>query len=181
MAYVAFLLGINVGRRVVKMAELKALMESLGYTDVRTFLASGNVRFSGNAIGPSSVKRVEKKLEAAYEKEFGFTIGVIVRSVGELEKMLKRDPFKKVSVTKNTRRYVTFLSEKPLRPMKAGRITPEYEVLKVTPDAVYSVLELNASVKTPDIMKLLGQSYGKKITTRNWNTIEKVVAGKAAS
>ena len=71
---------------------------------------------------------------------------------------------------------MTFLSEKPLKPMKARRITPEYEVLKVTPDAVYSVLEISAAVKTPDIMKLLGQSYGKKITTRNWNTIEKIIS-----
>jgi uncharacterized protein (DUF1697 family) len=172
MEYVAFLLGINVGKRVVKMAELKAMMEKEGYTEVRTFLASGNVRFAAGKATPVSLV---KKLEPAIEKTFGFKVGVIVRTVGELEKIIKDGPFKKLKVTKNTRRYVTFLSEKPLKPMKAGRITPEYEVLKITPDAVYSVLEINAKVKTPDIMKLLGQSYGKKITTRNWNTIEKIL------
>lgn len=178
MEYVAFLLGINVGKRVVKMADLKTLMEKEGYTDVRTFLASGNVRFAAGKTTPAALSR---KLECAYAKKFGFTIGVIVRTVGELEKIRKDRPFKKVTVTKNTRRYVTFLSERPLRPMKAGRITSEYEVLKVTPDAVYSVLEISASVKTPDIMKLLGQSYGKKITTRNWNTIEKILNKKPTS
>ena len=178
MEYVAFLLGINVGKRVVKMAQLKALMEKEGYTDVRTFLASGNVRFSADSIGPSYGKRdkLVKKFESVFAKRFGFDVGVIVRTVSELEKIIKDRPFKKVVVTKSTRRYVTFLSEKPLKPMKARRITPEYEVLKVTPDAVYSVLEISAAVKTPDIMKLLGQSYGKKITTRNWNTIEKIIS-----
>ena len=177
MEYVAFLLGVNVGRRIVKMADLKALMEKESYTDVRTFLASGNVRFSADSIGPSYEKRdrLVKKLESVFAKQFGFDVDVIVRTVGELEKIIKDRPFKRVVVTKSTRRYVTFLSEKPLSPMKARRITPEYEVLKVTPDAVYSVLEINAQVKTPDIMKLLGQSYGKKITTRNWNTIEKIL------
>ncbi len=172
MEYVAFLLGINVGRRIVKMAQLKALMEKEGYTDIRTFLASGNVRFSAGKTTPATLT---KKLEGVFVKQFGFDVGVIVRTVGELEKIIKDRPFKKVVVTKNTRRYVTFLSEKPLKPLKPRRATPEYEVLKVTPDAVYSVLEISSTVKTPDIMKLLGQSYGKKITTRNWNTIEKIL------
>ncbi|MCE9541260.1 DUF1697 domain-containing protein [Candidatus Kaiserbacteria bacterium] len=172
MEYVAFLLGINVGRRIVKMAQLKTLVESLGYTDVRTTLASGNVRFSAKKSAPEALAT---RLESALQKEFGFEVGVIVRTVGELEKMLKLEPFRHVKVTKNTRRYVTLLSEKPLKPLEARSVTPEYEVLKVTQDAVYSVLEINASVKTPDIMKLLGQSYGRKITTRNWNTIEKIL------
>lgn len=172
MEYTAFLLGINVGRCIIKMTELKTLMEKEGYTDVRTFLASGNVRF---AAGKTTPVALTKRLEKVFAQQFGFDVGVIVRTVGELEKMLKASPFKEVKVTKNTRRYVTFLSEKPLAPLKARRITPEYEVLKVTPDAVYSVLEINAAVKTPDIMKLLGSAYGKKITTRNWNTIEKIL------
>ncbi|MDB5237772.1 MAG: hypothetical protein JWM46_42, partial [Candidatus Kaiserbacteria bacterium] len=116
MEYVAFLLGINVGKRVVKMPELKALMEKEGYTEVRTYLASGNVKF---AAGKTTPEALTKKLEAAYAKKFGFTVGVIVRTVGELEKMLKATPFKKVKVTKNTRRYVTFLSGNPIAPLKA--------------------------------------------------------------
>ena len=172
MEYVAFLLGINVGKRVVKMAELKALFKKLGYTDVRTVLASGNVRF---AVGQTTPEALVKKLETAIAKQWGFDVGVIVRTVGELEKMLKANPFKGVKVTKNTRRYVTFLAAKPATPMKAGKITDEYEVLKVTAGEVYSVLELNPAMKTPDVMKLLGASYGKKITTRNWNTVMKVL------
>ena len=170
MEHVAFLLGINVGRRSVKMAELKALMEREGYEDVRTVVASGNVRFSAGKTAA-----LVKKLEEAYEKHFGFKIGVIVRTVGELEKMDKANPFKKVKVTKNTRRYVTFLSDTTKKPLKAGRVSGEYRILKVTPGEVYSVLELNPKMATPDVMKLLGVAYGRRITTRNWNTIEKLL------
>ena len=49
--WVAFLRAVNVGKRQMKMAELKALCEELGYTDIKTILASGNVRFECDA-GP---------------------------------------------------------------------------------------------------------------------------------
>ena len=155
------------------MAALAALMESLGYKDVQTFLASGNVRFPSGKTTPSALV---KTIEGALKKKFGFDVGVIVRTVGELETMQKANPFKGIKVTPQTRRYVTFLAEKPASPMKAQRLTDEYAVLKVTPGEVYSWLEINPKMQTPDVMKLLGASYGKKITTRNWNTIEKILA-----
>lgn len=173
MEYTAFLLGINVGRRVVKMAELKALTEKLGYKKVRTVLASGNLIFEAGSAKPAAV---EKKLVPAMEKHFGFKIEVIIRSTTELKKILKLDPFKKVSVNKNTRLYVTFLSAKPLKREKPRKISSQYEILKVTPGEVYSHLEISDVLKTPDIMKEMGTSYGKKITTRNWNTLRKIVA-----
>jgi uncharacterized protein (DUF1697 family) len=176
MDYAAFLLGINVGSRTVKMAELKALMAQLGYADVRTFLASGNVRF---AAKESPSEKLERTLEAAYEKHFGFKIGVIVRSIAQLERMAKANPFKKVQLTKHTRRYVTFLGDAPKAPLKAGKVADGYVILKVTPGEIYSVLELSATVATPDVMKLLGVAYGKRITTRNWNTIEKILGVQA--
>jgi len=172
MEYVAFLLGINVGKRIVKMSDLKAVLEKLGYQNVRTVLASGNARFRTAKVKPEVLT---KKLEGALQKQFGFQIGIIVRTVSELEKMKKADAFKKVKVTKDTRRYVTLLSDSPAKPLKVGHVTDEYSILKVTPSEVYSVLELSPAVKTPDVMKLLGASYGKRITTRNWNTIEKVL------
>lgn len=173
MQYAAFLLGINLGKRSVKMADLKALMQKEGYADVATVLASGNVVFSAPKQKPEALA---KKLEQIYEKRFGFQIGVIVRPMGEIEAMLAAQPFKKVKMTKDIRRYVTLFSEKPnhLKPP----MSPEkgYAVTKVTTGEAYSVLDLGQFAKTPDVMKLLGKAYGKKITTRNWNTIEKVAA-----
>ncbi len=173
MEYAAFLLGINVGKRIVKMAALKDAIEQQGYTSVRTVLASGNVRFEAGRATPAAIV---KKLEPALEKTFGFRIEVIVRSVPELETMLKADPFKKINVGKNTRLYVTFLATKPPKPERARVVNGQYEILKVSPGEVYSHLEISDAFKTPDIMKDMGNSYGKKITTRNWNTIKKIAA-----
>ncbi len=172
MQYVALLLGINLGKRTVKMAALKTVVEEQGYTDVRTVLASGNVIFESRAT-PATIVR---KLESALLKQFGFKIEVIVRTLPELETMLKADPFKKIPVTKNTRLYVTFLSAEPSKTEWARKMSEQFEILKVTPGEVYSHLEITSKLKTPDIMKALGNSYGKKITTRNWNTIRKIAS-----
>lgn len=51
--YAAFLRGVNVGGRVIKMAELKACFERVGFGDVRTFLQSGNVIFGSNSSEPA--------------------------------------------------------------------------------------------------------------------------------
>lgn len=172
MQYAAFLLGINLGKRTVKMAELKRVMEGMGYGDVKTILASGNVVFEAGKEKPEAVVR---KLEVVLAKKFGFEIGVIVRSMGEIEKMLAAKPFKNVKFTPNTRRYVTFLASPPASLTAPKSEYAGYKVLKVTKGEVYHALELNPKVKTPDVMKLLGKQYGKKITTRNWNTIEKLL------
>jgi uncharacterized protein (DUF1697 family) len=171
MRYAAFLLGINLGTRTVKMAALKALMEREGYADVATLLASGNVAFSAPK---QRSERLAAALEAAYEKQFGFRIGVIVRTMAEIEMMLAAQPFKKVKVTADIRRYVTFLSERPQSLIPPRSPERGYRIIKVTKGEAYSVLDLGAFAQTPDVMKLLGKAYGKKITTRNWNTIEKL-------
>ncbi len=172
MEYVAFLLGINVGRRTVKMAALKHLFEIKDFKKVRTVLASGNVRFDG---GKATAAGIIKKMEPALEQHFGFKIEIILRSIPELEVILKKDPFKKITVGKQTRLYVTFLAIHPLKPEKSRAVSPQYEILKVTPGEVYSHLEMSEQFKTPDIMKIIGHSYGKKITTRNWNTLQKIL------
>jgi uncharacterized protein (DUF1697 family) len=171
MRYVAFLLGVNLGKRSIKMAELKNVLEKEGYTDVATVLASGNAIFSGPK---ASLSAIEKKLEKALEKQFGFEIGVIVRTMDEIEAMLRADPFKKVKMTKDIRRYVMFIGEKPKSPASPASPEPGYRILKATSGEVYSVLDLSKFAKTPDVMQFVRKHYGKRITTRNWNTIEKI-------
>lgn len=171
--YAAFLLGINVGLRIVRMKDLTLLMESLGYTEVKTILASGNVVFGA---GKEKEGAIEKKLETALKKRFGFPVGVIVRPMRDIESILVANSFKGVKMSPSIRRYVTFLSEKhPLTVPEA--VAKEFRIIKVTRGEAYSVLDLSKVAKTPDIMKYLTILYGTRITTRNWNTIEKV--GKA--
>src|SRR5690606_6046012 len=63
--YAAFLRGVNLGKRTVKSAELKAAFEALGYENVKTLLASGNVLFDANGT-----KGLKEKIEAGLKEQF---------------------------------------------------------------------------------------------------------------
>jgi uncharacterized protein (DUF1697 family) len=89
--YAAFLRAVNVGGRTVKMDQLRAAFQSLGYTGVETFIASGNVVFE------SSVKKtadLERAIEAMLEQKFGFRVATIVRTMPELAEAARQEPFK---------------------------------------------------------------------------------------
>ena len=88
---IALLRGINVGgNKRVEMARLRALMEDLGYSDVRTYVNSGNVVFSGP-------RRSERHLETAIAKTFGFEVPVVLRSRDELADVVAANPLRDVA------------------------------------------------------------------------------------
>lgn len=175
--YAAFLLGINIGKhKPVPMAELKQMCEGMGFENVRTLLASGNVALVAKKHSNTALA---KKIEEQLELTFGFEVGVIVRTMAELMKFVETDPFAKVKVTKDTRLYVTFLEEQPAEkietPLKVeDKRGGKFRILAVRDSAVFSVVELGKS-KTTDAMNILKEMFGEKITTRNWNTILKLV------
>lgn len=168
--YIAFLRGINLGKRQIKMAELKTVFEDLGFADVRTLLASGNVVFAAKEAKPETLRG---KIEKGIKSKFGFDVHVILRSESEIGALVASDPFKGVKMEKNTRLYVTFLSE----PTKSKVQVPyksedgDYVIRNLTKDHIESVLTLMGST---DAMDILTKEFGKDITTRNWNTVLKI-------
>ncbi len=173
--YIALLRGINVGgNKKVPMADLKKLLEKNGYEDVKTLLASGNVLFSTVKM---EQKKLERELEALLEKHFKFPIPVLIRTADSIQKLIDANPFKEVKETPETRLYITFLSEKPTGKLKIPYISPgkEFKILEATETEVCSVLILSENVKTTEAMNILEKEYGKKVTTRNWNTVLKLV------
>ena len=172
MKYVALLRGINVGGHTIKMAELKTVFESMKFENVKTLLASGNVLFETPEANSLLTPQIEERLE----KKYGYKIGVILRSSEQIQLLITKDPFKDITVTPETRLYVTFLSEKPTSTLKIPYETPDknFKILSVTETEVCSVLTLTPDHKTVDLMSMIEKEYGKKVTTRNWNTVLKV-------
>jgi uncharacterized protein (DUF1697 family) len=172
--YVAFLRGINVGgNKKVPMAKLKIAFGELGFKNIRTVLASGNVVFEGKK---GNLVALAEKIALALEKRFGFTIPVIIREVDEIEKTVESDPFKGVAVTKETRLYLTFLSEKPNSTMKIPYTTSDksFSIISLEDKTIFSALDLSKA-GTTDAMAIIEREFGKNITTRNWNTIVKII------
>ncbi len=174
--YVALLRGINVGgHKKVPMADLRACLEALGYENVKTLLNSGNVAFDTVETTQPAITR---KVESAIEVTFGFEVGVIVRTIDDIQKIIDANPFKTVRLTLDTRLYVTFLKSKPKTALKIPYTSPDktLRILKVADDAVFSVVTLTPTSRTVDSMGILEKEFGKNITTRNWNTVVKIAA-----
>ena len=174
MKYVAFLRGINVGgNKMVKMDDLKKAFESLGFENVRTLLASGNVVFETTR---EDVAALTKEIEGKLEKIFGFPITGMLRTSEEIHALMVADPFKHVRITPRTRLLVSFLAEEHKSTLKTPYMSPDrkFNILHIYSREVCSTFELAEQGGTPELMKILEQEFGKKVTTRTWNTVNKI-------
>jgi len=171
--YVALLRGINVGRnKRVAMADLRSVIESLGYSDARTLLNSGNAVF---ASGRTLKKSAAEELRAALEKKTGVSSRFTLRSAVELEEVIRSNPLLDVA-TDHTRLFTAFVTE----PDGIARVKPllkqpwKPEAVALGPGVVYiwcpnGLLESKASLA-------VGKALGDGHTVRNWATVVKLCA-----
>lgn len=109
--YAAFLRAINIGGHTVRMTVLRASFERLGFDNVGTFIASGNVIFDSSEKDESKLERV---IERALETEFGYPVETFVRSMAELTEIATRKPFGRGDPDRDERSvYVAFLDRSP--------------------------------------------------------------------
>ena len=170
--WVAFLRGINVGgHHKVPMAELKATLASMGFSDIKTRLNSGNVIFTTDS---TEIAAVEEHIAEVLEKQFGFPIPILIRKMDAIKDVISEDPFANIQKYKDLQLYATFVRHHPLD--TSGWSSPDgsFQVLGAKDRMIFSSLDLSRS-RTVNAMKLLEMKYTKDITTRNWNTILKLV------
>lgn len=95
ITYIALLRGINVGgKNKVKMEALKRMFERLGLCHVRTYIQSGNVVFKSN----EEAETLQRRIEHEFEQDFGFSTIIVLRTVEELEGLIKDCPFSKEDI-----------------------------------------------------------------------------------
>ncbi|MEO8446666.1 MAG: DUF1697 domain-containing protein [bacterium] len=172
--YAAFLRGINVGgNKLIKMDDLKKAFEKAGLKKVVTVLASGNVLFESGKSAEALTDLIEDHLSKTFKKE----ISVVVRSIDELKAIAATDPFGKINVTPQTRLYVTFFYEKPKTIFKMPYSSPDenFKIISQTDKELCSVLTVIPEKNTTDLMIVIDKEFGKKVTTRNWNTICRIL------
>ena len=168
--WLAFLRAVNVGKRQMQMAELKALCEELGYAGVKTLLASGNVRFSCD-------HDPKAELEAAIEKRWGFRSEAVMRSGDEIEAMIASAPFAAYPDEGPFHRYV-LMFESPLRQgLVLTGLKDDYDVVRMDEKDLYLVGYRQPDGRHgPGLDKFDRQlDKGSIATMRNWNTILKAL------
>jgi uncharacterized protein (DUF1697 family) len=162
---VAVLRGVNVGGRTLPMAELRELMESLGFEDVRTYIQSGNALFSAPRKPKADV------LEAAIERRFGLQVDVMLRSAMELERTIERDPFPDADRSKL---YVGFMAAKPpaaaVGALDAEAFLPEQFAIVGT--ELY--LHLPGGMGRTKLPDYVLRRIKVPTTIRNWRTVTKL-------
>lgn len=171
--YLALLRGINVGgNNIIKMTDLKASFEKIGFTDVLTFIQSGNVIFNSEKKDQSKLTSfIEKKLSEAYD----YKSKIVLVSFEQMGLVMKEIP-KGFGAEPDKYKYdVIFLKD----PFKPGDVLPQIRLREGIDNAGAGTYALYFSRLTARA----GQSYLKNVmvlpvykqmTIRNWNTTTKL-------
>jgi uncharacterized protein (DUF1697 family) len=172
--YVALLRGINVGgNRLIKMEELRQVIEAAGLANVRTFIASGNVIFDASETDPRALaKKIERKLIAA----FGHEITVVVLELSELASMAQRNPFKNFDREKDVMLCAVFFAADPPKLKLPLKSTPEnLEVFAVRDGVALVVCRRKQSGWFGFPNNFVEKQFGVAATTRQWKTVQRIV------
>lgn len=171
--YVALLRGVNVGgAKKIAMAELRTLVEDLGFTDVHTILNSGNVVFSGAKTHP---RDLAERVEAAITKRLGFSSRVTVLTAEQLVAIMQLNPLLEFAANAS-RLHVAFLRDMSararLQPLAAQDWSPD--ALKIGAAAAY--MWCPNGVSTSALPAAVDKLLRDDVTVRTWGTVSKIAA-----
>lgn len=182
--YIGLLRGINVGgKNKIKMADLRAMLEAMGFERVQTYIQSGNVLFES----ADEEKTVQAQMEQKIAETFGFTISVILRSAEELKQIVENCPFTAEEVAEAEAMsqveslYVAMLPEAPPQAGVERTLTycTDNDKMHISGRDVY--LLYRHSIRDSKLASNLHRLQ-VPVTVRNWNTMNKLLslADKAA-
>ncbi len=169
-AYVAFLRAVNVGGRMVKMAALRERLEQSGFTEVETYIASGNVKVATRLRTPAAV---EKRLEALLLEWLDFDVPALVRTPAQLAAVHTTGAELAAPLAGSPRHYVAFLRDEP-----EARAASELETWD-QPDERAVVVGREAHLWLASDRPKLTNTRMEKIldtvgTARDWKTVTKL-------
>lgn len=170
--YALLLRGVNVGtKNSLPMAELRAMLTKLGCTDVQTYVQSGNAVFATKL----SAAELTKAIEAALQRYMGRPIATTLRTQRRLKAIVDANPFADVA-TSPAHLCVTFLSHAPteaeIAPLRAQDWSPE--LFQAAGEEIYTWYP-NGQGRSALAVALGKLRLRGAVTTRNWNTVQKLL------
>jgi uncharacterized protein (DUF1697 family) len=169
--YISLLRGINVsGQKKILMKDLSALYATLGFTNINTYLQSGNVVFQSNEIEKSVIST---KIQQKIHEKYGFEVPTLILDVETLQNAIKNNPFPATT----EQLYLTFLSDIP-DPIHIHKINSAVYLLDT-----YEIIGNIIYISCPNgygNTKLSNNFFETKLkvtaTTRNWKTVNALVS-----
>lgn len=172
-SFVALLRAVNVGGRTIRMEELRALFCGMGFGDVRTMLASGNVLFKTDAKSEATLEeRISKSLEA----HFGYEVKTFVRTAAEMAAVAASPVTSEAERSKAAAVNVAFL-ERALTAKEREAVLAlcsEVDELRVAGREVYWLCRVKQSESRFTNVRL-ERAAGVRSTIRGWNTVQRLV------
>lgn len=171
--YVALLRGINVGgNNLIKMIELRSSFAEMGFSDVETYIQSGNVIFSSNL---KNKVKLTAMIEEALSEAFNYESKVVVVSGSEMERVVAQAPkgFGKDPVAY---RYDVIFVKEPVKTSEALKdvpTAPGIDTVAAGDHALYFRRLVSEAAKSK-LSKLVQRPVYKHLTIRNWNTTMKL-------
>ena len=173
--YLVLLRGINVGgKNIIKMADLKASFEAMGFSNVVTYIQSGNVVLQSEDKDKAAITA---KIEKGLSKRFNFVAKVVVISQKELAAIVKSAPNGFGEDGKKFRYDVIFLKE-PMTPkeaMQSVKVREGVDTAYAGKKALY-FSRLISRASQSHLTKIIGMPVYQNMTIRNWNTSTKLLA-----
>lgn len=168
-SFIALLRGINVsGRNQIPMADLRAACAELGWSDVQSYIQSGNLVFRAGGA-PASL---EEQLEHAIERRFGLSIPVLVRTAAEWPAYVQGNPYPDASRSEPN---LVMLALSKTTPRQGAveelreRAADGERVVQVG-DALW-IHYAGGAGRSKLSPALLDRLVGSAVTTRNWRTV----------
>lgn len=173
--YLALLRGINVGgKNIIKMTDLKACFENMGFSDVVTYIQSGNVLFQSDE---KDKNKLTDKIEKGLSKTFKYKSRLVVIPYKELKDIVQAAP-RGFGKDAETYRYDVIFLKEPLTPkeaMKSVSVKEGVDTAYAGKHALY-FSRLISKASSSHLTKIVGLPVYQNMTIRNWNTTTKLLA-----
>lgn len=173
--YFAFLRGINLGNRRLKMERLKALVEGLGYANVSTFIASGNVIFESKV---KDAAKLETQIEKHLADSLGYEVDTFLRTADEMAALGKFNPFPKEPWEKSNWTIHVGFHKAPIAKAEAKKlcaIRTDYDAFHIDGRDLFWLTHGGISVSTVWKLPEMKQIKLPSSTMRNRKTILNLV------
>lgn len=170
--HIAFLRAINVGGHNVKMDRLRQLFESLGFSNVETFIASGNVIFDAKV---GNIKVLEKKIESCLHEALGYEVATFIRTNTELAGIANYKPFPQSQLDAAMALNIGFLAEmlNNAAKLKLMSLQTDIDDFHFHGREIYWLCKKKQSdSKISNVV--IEKTLGMKTTLRGINTVNKI-------
>ncbi len=170
--YVALLRGINVGgHKVIKMADLKRLFESIELKHVKTYIQSGNIVFESE----EGINFLKDRIQSEMKNEFDFDVPVMLRTHDEFINIIKQCPYEVHSLLEGESVHVAFLANVLSEEESSQLLTFKSELEDCYIDEKVAYLFFKNSIRNSKLMNQF-QKLHTPATVRNWRTVNKLKA-----